>query len=85
MRTGAQPQGQSHASAVTPNPSLEQTSIGMTLGPRSAAGLCCASRAERHIGVDPLGSNVGHHTRPLTASRYKRKSTRAPVLPNIDL
>ncbi len=30
----------------------------MALGPRSATGLCCASRAKRHPGSGPLSSNV---------------------------
>ncbi len=33
----------------------------MALGPRSAAGLCCASRAKRHAGSGPLSSNVRRH------------------------
>jgi hypothetical protein len=51
-----------------------RTSAGMALGPRSAAGLCCASRAKRHPGFGPLSSNVRRHMRqsatPLVLTKF---------------
>ena len=43
---------------MRPNPSVERTSTGMALGPRSYPGYRSASRAKRHPGSGPLTSNV---------------------------
>ena len=39
------------------------TSTGMALGPRSAAGLCCASRAKHHPGSGPSARTLGSAAR----------------------
>ena len=49
---------------VRPNPSVERTSTGMALGPRSASGYRSASRAKHHAGSGPLTSNVRPHVNP---------------------
>ena len=60
---------------MRPNPSLERTSTGMALGPRSSPGYRSASRAKRHPGSGPLSSNVRPHEPPpldrLVPSKYR--------------
>ena len=57
---GVTSSSQAGRGAVRPNPSLEPgTSTGKPLGPRSAAGLCCASRAKCLSGSGPSAQTLG--------------------------
>ena len=62
------------------NWSLEWTSTGMALGPRSAAGLCCASRAKRHSGSGPSAQTLGRTAESMPLPQINRNKTGGWVL-----